>query len=294
MIVRYRWATSALAFSLAVAPLACGNGADDERAALEQDELNRELDLALQGDTAPATFEDTAAGVEPVAEPASPPVRETPRPRPQPRTSPPRREPAPQPAPRPVDPDPAPAPRAPRAVTSSVAVGTNASVTLNETLSTETNRPGDTFTATVQQPILDANGNVVIPAGAVVRGRVTHVQKSGRVGETAVLNLAFESVSFGGERYPMQASVVQADPQRKSRASTGEQVGKAAAGAAAGAILGRVLGKDTKGAIKGAVIGAAAGTAIAMGTADVDAVLPAGSTMIIRIDSPVTITRTVS
>jgi hypothetical protein len=176
----------------------------------------------------------------------------------------------------------------------SVATGTNIALTLNETLSTETNQVGDAFTATVQQAITDANGNVVIPAGATVRGRVTQVQKSGRVGETAVLNLAFESVSFGGNSYPLDASVVQANPQRKSRESTGEQVGKAAAGAAAGAILGRVLGKSTGSTIKGAVIGAAAGTAIAMGTADVDAVLPAGSTMIIRVDAPVTVTRTVS
>jgi hypothetical protein len=293
MFKRNRWAAIAIMVPLAIAPIACGGDADDQRAALEEDELNRELDLALQGDTVPATFEDTAAGVDPVPEPTAPPVRTTPRPQPRPQPNrPPRPAPAPEPAPR--QPDPAPAPRAPRTVTNSVPVGTNVSVTLNETLSTETNRAGDSFTATVQQAILDADGNVVVPAGAIIRGRVTQVQKSGRVGETAVVNLAFESVSFGGDSYPLQASVVQADPQRKSRESTGEQVGKAAAGAAAGAILGRVLGKDTKSTIKGAVIGAAAGTAIAMGTADVDAVLPAGSTMIIRIDAPVTVTRVVS
>jgi hypothetical protein len=171
--------------------------------------------------------------------------------------------------------------------------GTTFALRLNEELSTERNQPGDGFSATLTDPILDANGDVAIPAGATVRGRVTKASKSGRVGETAVMNLAFESVAFGGQSYALDASVVQANPQRKSRASTGEQVGKVAAGAAAGAILGRVLGKSTSSTVKGAVIGAAAGTAIAMGTADVDAVLPAGSTMIIRVDSPVTVTRTV-
>jgi hypothetical protein len=148
---------------------------------------------------------------------------------------------------------------------------------LNETLSTEVNQPGDAFTATLRHPVLDSDGNVVIPAGAVVRGQITQVQKSGRVGETAVMNLAFSSVSFNGKTYPLNASVQQANPERQTRQTTGEQVGKAAAGAAAGAILGRILGKDTKSTVKGAVIGAAAGTAIAMGPADVDAVLPAGS-----------------
>lgn len=292
MLKQNRWAAYLLVLPLAIAPVACGGDSAEDRAALEEDELKRELDLALRGDSVPATFEDTAVALEPEPQPAPPPVRQTPRPQPQPQRPAPSR-PQPQPQPETRAPDPAPPP-APRVVSRSVGVGTNMSVTLNETLSTETNHPGDSFTATVQQAITDSDGNVVIPAGAVVRGRVTQVQKSGRVGETAVMNLAFESVSFGGNSYSLDASVVQANPQRKSRESTGEQVGKVAAGAAAGAILGRVLGKSTGSTVKGAVIGAAAGTAIAMGTADVDAVLPAGSTMVIRVDSPVTVTRTVS
>ena len=285
MSKRHLW-TLLLALAPATAGVAaCGEEAPD-RAALEEDELDRELDLARQGDTVPATFEDTVVGEEPEPDPAPPPTR--------PATQRPAPRPAPPPAPT-RDPDPAPvqAPR-PRTVSVSAPTGANVSVTLNETLSTRTNGPGDAFTATLQEPVLSADGEVVIPAGATVRGRVTQVQKSGRVGETAIMNLAFESVSFGGESYPLQASVVQANPERSSRESTGEQVGKVAAGAAAGAILGRVLGKNTGSTIKGAVIGAAAGTAIAMGTADVDAVLRSGSTMIIRLDAPVTVTRTVS
>jgi hypothetical protein len=42
------------------------------------------------------------------------------------------------------------------------------------------------------------------------------------------------------------------------------------------------------------VIGAAAGTAVAMGTSDVDAVLPAGATVRVRTDAPIRVTRTVS
>src|SRR5690606_11406730 len=69
-----------------VAPLslttaACGDDADD-RAALEEDELSRDLDLALQGDTLSATFEDTAQQTPdpegPAETPAPAPVRQTP------------------------------------------------------------------------------------------------------------------------------------------------------------------------------------------------------------------------
>lgn len=288
MFERSRWGAYLLVLPLALAPVACGDAGADERAALEEDELGRELDLALQGDTTPASFEDTPSEEAPEAEP---------EPEPPPARTPPRQEqPAPRPEPppaRPREPEPAPPP-APREVTSSVAIGTTMSVTLNDELSTETNQAGDSFTATVQQPITDSDGNVVIPTGGTVRGRVTQVQKSGRVGETAVLNLAFEAVSFGGESYPLDASVVETNPEKRSRSSTGEQAAKVGAGAAAGAILGRILGKDTKGAVVGGVIGAAAGTAVALGTDDVDAVLPVGSTMIIRVESPVTVTRTVS
>ncbi|HSL70391.1 MAG TPA: glycine zipper 2TM domain-containing protein, partial [Longimicrobiales bacterium] len=123
---------------------------------------------------------------------------------------------------------------------------------------------------------------------------VTRVDHSNRVGETAVLNVAFESISFGGRSYGLDASVIEANPERKTRQSTGTQAGKIAAGAAAGAIIGRVLGKDTKSTLKGAAVGAAAGTAIAMGTADVDVVLAAGSAMRVRLDGPITVRRPIS
>jgi hypothetical protein len=282
---RTSWAAWLLVLPLAVLPAACGGDGADERAALREDDLERELDLAFQGDTVPATFQDTVVGVAPEPEPGPAPQAQRPRD--------PQRTPAPAPRPQPREEAPAPMPTPqPRVVTSTVAMGTSMSLRLNETLSTETNRVGDSFTATLQDAITDADGNVIVPAGATVRGRLTQVEKSGHVGATGILKLAFEAVSFGGRSYPMDATVVRANPQRSNRTTTGEQAAKVAAGAAAGAVLGRVLGKDTRSTLKGAVVGAAAGTAIAMGTADVDVVLPAGSEMVIRLDSPVEVRRT--
>ena len=278
------WSTAVMALPLAFA-VACSGG-DADGSALRQDELDRELELALTGDTVTATFEDTAVVAEPMPAEA-PPLKPAPRPTP-PRAS--------RPEPTPVTPEPEPPPPEPQPqfVTVSVPVGTTMQLTLDEALSTETNVAGDAFTATLKDPVLDSYGDVIVPAGAVLRGRVTQVEKSGRVGETAVLSLAFEGLSFDDESYPIEASVISANPERVTRQSTGEQVGKVAVGAAAGAILGRVLGKDTKSTVKGAVIGAAAGTAIAMGTADVDAVLKAGSPMVIRTDAPLEITKIIT
>jgi hypothetical protein len=282
----------ALLAALGVGLWGCGDR-PDERAALERDELERELDLALGRDTVPATFQDTVIGPEPVPAPGpEAPVEAPAPPRPQqaqPRPQAPRQQlPEPRPAPQSLE------PRQPRATTQSVPAGTTFAVRLNEMLATDRNRPGDGFTATVTDPIVAADGSVLIPAGATLRGRVTAVEASGRVGETAVIKLAFEAVSFGGESYPLQGSVVEANPERRTRQTTREQGAKVAAGAAAGAMLGRVLGRDAESTLKGAVIGAAAGTAIAMGTADVDAVLPQGSRMVIRLDAPVQVTRQAS
>ena len=269
-----------LALPLAVIPAACG-GDDADRSALEQDELDRDLDLALQGDSVPTTFEDTATGETPApAPPTQRPTTTTPR-QTQPRPSQPQTQPRPQ------------APQ-PRTVTQTVPTGTTFAIRMNDEVSTQNSRAGDAFTATLTDPIIDAAGNVIVPAGATVRGRVTAVAPSNRVGQTAAIKLAFEAISFGGESYPLQASVERADVQQKNRTSRTESAGKIAAGAAAGAILGQVLGKDTESTLKGAAIGAAAGTAIAMGTSDVDAVLPAGAEVVIRLDQPISITRTVS
>jgi hypothetical protein len=287
MRISRKWTAFLLVLPLAAGAVACSD--KDDRSALTEDELGRELDLALQSDSTQLTLDDTATGLAPTTDPVPP----QPAPRPRTTTRAPSRTPSPTPRPTRTA-DPAPAPAAPRIVTSTAPVGTTFAITLNETLSTKSNVPGDGFTATLQEPILDADGNVLIPSGATVRGRVTRVDKSDRVGETAVLNVAFESISYDGQSFPLEASVVEANPERRTRQTTGQQAGKVAAGAAAGAIIGRVLGKDTKGAIKGAVIGAAAGTAIAMGTADVDVVLPAGSTMRVRTDAPISVRRTAS
>lgn len=288
MKLQKNWAVIALMLPLGLLPVACKDKSADQNAAQDQ-QLDRDLNMALKSDSTQGVFEDTTQGMAPDA-------NGTMQPAPRPRTT--TRNPYPQPNPAPVrrttDNTPAPVANAPRTVTSTAPAGTTFAVSLNQTLSTQTNAAGDGFTATLQEPILDTDGNVLVPTGATVRGRVTSVKKSGDVTQTATINVAFESVSFGGHSYPLDGTVIEAHAERHTRQTTKQQATKVAVGAAAGAVLGRVLGKDTKSTIKGAVIGAAAGTAVAMGTSDVDAVLPQGSTMRIRLDGPITVRRTVS
>lgn len=166
--------------------------------------------------------------------------------------------------------------------------GTLFTVALGRQLSTESVAVGDTFTATLESG-LDAGGETVVPAGAVLHGEVTAVQKSGGAGQTAVLKLNFSRVAFAGSSYPVAVTIVEANPETSERTTTGEAATRIGVGAAAGAVLGRIIGGDTEGAIIGGAVGAAAGSAIVLGTRDVDAVLPAGSPMELRLDEPLVV-----
>lgn len=251
----------------------------------DQAEVDQEMELALQGDSAEPELEDVGDAAEPEGETAAPPARPTP----------------PPPAPAPMPP-PAPAPErevdevaepaiepAPRTINVTAQPGAEFQIELRQELSTRTNAPGDRFTASVVSPLVDGS-RVVVPSAAVVRGEVTAVQKSGGQGEAAIIKVAFLDVSFNGGTWPLSATVVEATPETEGRYSTGDKAARIGAGAAAGAILGRIIGGNAKGTVIGAAVGAAAGTAITLGTEDVDAVLPQGSTMRLRLDEPLTVT----
>lgn len=250
--------------------LACGEG---QRSAEEAAAGERELELAIRRDTPAVALADTAlpAQPKPAPKPAAP-------------------KPAPRPAPKPRAPEPSarevltPTPAGP--TTATVAVGTTLDVLLDQEISTETQRPGDRFTAKLAADVASPDGGVLIPAGAEVEAEVAAVQASKGAGQQATITLAFHSLSFEGRTYPLRASVVSAEVKTRRTTGDAEQAAKILGGAAAGAVLGKVLGKDAKSTIIGAAAGAAAGTAIALGTADYAGVIPAGGKLTLKLDEP--------
>lgn len=277
--------------------VACDSGEDtDLRTALEREALERELDLALQPDTTsePELADVAIEDVVPEPEPTPPPARATPPARqstPRQTTTPPPSNPRPStPAPTPA---PAPEPARPRFVTLSAPAGSTFAVRLNETVSTRSHSVGETFTGTLSEALIASDGTTLVPAGATVRGQVTESRKSGRAGEEAYIGITFTSVSHNGNSYPLDASTVHVPSRLVTRDSNVEKAAKVGGGAALGAIVGRVIGGGTGGTIAGAAVGAAAGTAVAMGTADVDRVIPAGSQVTVRLDSSVRVEKEV-
>ncbi len=284
----------AVAGALAAGPVACGGAPDvePENAVDTLALLDRELDLAMSGDTPAAELRDSPRGTR---EPGERPER-----RPAERRSPPpddrtadRASAEPEPGATSTGESSAdegePADRGdssgPGLALRSVAGGATFEVTLNQELSTRHNRVGDLFSATLVDPLTDGR-LVLVPAGALVVGEVTEVEESGSHGQTAIINLDIHEVSFDGETYPLEASILEANPETRSRSSTAAKAAKIGGAAVAGAILGRVIGGDALGTIIGTAVGGAAGTAIVLGTDDVDAVLPRGSRMLLRLDAP--------
>jgi hypothetical protein len=273
--------------------VACDRKGEDTQARqrIEQSALERDLDVALRPDTPahPIQLADVAAPAETASSlPAFTPPPPAPEPRREP--PPPTRKPEARPQPREAEPAPEPAPAAPSApvyVSRTAVAGQTFSVSFDRQVSARADGVGSTFTATLTDALVDDLGRTVIPSGATVTGRITDVGR-GRIG------LTFTSVSYGGEHYPIDATVVTGPVTRQVNLdSRGERVAKVAAPAAAGAVLGRVIGHNRRGAVIGAVIGAAAGASTAGATADVDTVVDPGATATIRLDGPITIRRRV-
>jgi hypothetical protein len=123
------------------------------------------------------------------------------------------------------------------------------------------------------------DGRVLVPAGSIVRGVVSGVDRPGRIERAGRLTLSFDQMVVRGREMPMRAMATQVFQSGGIR----EEAGTLGAGAGIGGVVGGILG-GVQGAVLGAVIGA--GGAIAA-TEGKDVHLPAGSIIRIRFDTTV-------
>jgi hypothetical protein len=159
-----------------------------------------------------------------------------------------------------------------------IPAGQEVDVRLRTTLSSETATVEQRFETTTVADLLQ-NGRVLVPAGSVIRGVVSDVDKAGRIDRDGSLTLTFDRLTVNGRDRDIRGSATQLFESKGIR----EEGTVAGAGAGVGGIVGGIIG-GVRGAILGAVIGA--GGAIAA-TDGKDITLPAGSIVRVRIDSPV-------
>jgi hypothetical protein len=152
-------------------------------------------------------------------------------------------------------------------------------VRLLDSLSTENARAGDTFTATLAEPLV-VNGRVVAPKDARVSGRVTEAVSSGRLKRPALISLRLDSVQSSSGSYPLATEVLTI----KHDSHTTRNVVIIGGTTAAGAIIGGAAGGG-KGAAIGAASGAGAGTLAAFLTGKKEIALPPETALTFRLTS---------
>jgi hypothetical protein len=156
---------------------------------------------------------------------------------------------------------------------------------VNEKISTDTNYSGDTFTATLEQPIV-VDGFVIADRGARLTGKVVSAEKAGRVKGMSELVLALTQLhTTDGQTVNIETSTFnkQGDSSRKRDAA------EVAGGAALGAIIGAIAGGG-KGAAIGAGAGGAAGTGAVLTTRGKAAVIPSETRLTFTLSNSVSLT----
>ena len=166
-----------------------------------------------------------------------------------------------------------------------IPAGTVVTVRTGQSLSSKTSQEGETFTATVAEPI-DVGGAMVIPDGARATGTVVAAHPLGRFKGGALLQVRLASIEINGQNVPVDSSSVARSEKGKGKRSATLIGG----GAGLGAIIGGVAGGG-KGALIGALAGGGAGTAGTAFTGNKDIVIPAEYALSFKLLKPVELTK---
>jgi hypothetical protein len=95
-----------------------------------------------------------------------------------------------------------------------VPAGTEIQIRLTTKVSTQSSKPADKVEAVVIAPVM-ANGQLVIPQGAVVRGTVDKLSQSAKPDERSSLTLAFTELEIAGVKTKLAAQVALVDNARE-------------------------------------------------------------------------------
>jgi hypothetical protein len=163
-----------------------------------------------------------------------------------------------------------------------IPAGTKIVVTTDQAISSQTAQVGQTFPATVAQPIRDSAGNIVVPQGASAQLVIHNVSSSTTGGAELAVDL--QSVQVNGRTYTVSApTVTQGGQGIGLNKRTAEYMG---GGTALGGIIGALAGGG-KGAAIGAIAGAAAGAGAQILTRGKTVNVPAETQLTYELSQPV-------
>ena len=153
--------------------------------------------------------------------------------------------PAPTPTPTPVPADPY-----------TVSHGTVLVVRMIDSIDSDVNKPGETFRATLEEPIV-VGANILAPKDTPVTVQLVQVKQSGQLRGEAEIALQLRSLTLNGRTYSLASEFAQVASEGKG----GESAKVIGTTAVIGALIGAIAG-GKKGAAVGAAAGAGAGVVI--------------------------------
>lgn len=185
-----------------------------------------------------------------------------------------------------------------------IKTGTKVPVVLQHAISTKSAKEGDPVYAQTSFPVV-VDGKILIPAGTYIQGRISRVQRAGRIkgrsemlmhfttmiypnGYTVLLPGAIEGVP-GTETTKMKDSegtIAHESEKGKDAEKIATAAGKGAGG---GALIGSLASRSTGGTLAGAGAGAVLGTALALFGRGADVRLERGDTVEMVIQRDVTL-----
>lgn len=163
----------------------------------------------------------------------------------------------------------------------SVPAGTSLAIRINQHISVKHNHAGDRFTGQVTEPI-SVNGNVVIPRGTPVAGRIDAAHRRGHFKGSSILELRLTSMELNGSRYAISTHDNIRTKKGKGKRTAGFIGGLTGAGMLIGG-----LASGGAGLAIGGASGAGAGTLLAGVTGNRDIEIPAESIVRFRLSDPI-------
>lgn len=169
----------------------------------------------------------------------------------------------------------------PQSVT--VPAGTPLLVRMIDSVDSSTNKVGDRFRASLEQPLV-VGDTVVAPKGADVYGRLAEVKSAGQIAGQSDLKLELTGIVINGQTQTIATGDYDVSGKSRGKQSA-ERIG---GGAAIGAVIGAIAGGG-KGAAIGAGVGAGAGTAVQVLTKGQQVKVPSETMLEFKLEQPFTV-----